>query len=317
MLHPTSVFGLLVLGVFLVGLTYQTLALQYTVTAKVPAAALTVGANILDPADGQVVSARPITVTGDCPNNSYMKLYRNNLFSGVTSCVNNAFSIQTDLSVGDNALRIRDYNATDDPGPATATVHITYQPPDNGGVNPGDTPTPTSPQTPAAGPAAAAPPLQLWSDYHFNAISVGQTCSWTLSFRTGKSPYSLRVAWGDNQNTHLSVPSHKPFTISHSYQNPGYYPVMVRGNDAAGRTVSLQLVAFVKHAGGSNAINDIVNSQRKPVSSQTATGIKKWLWVAWPTYTVVSLMAVSFWLGEQRQVLQVVKQGTRLVRPRR
>jgi len=111
------------------GWTYRAIAANYTVTALVPAPALTEGAVVTHPNDGDTFTNGSITVTGTCPSDSYVTLSRNNVFSGVAWCMSaHAFTITTDLFSGENVLQAQDYNVTDSPGPTTPAVTVTYKP---------------------------------------------------------------------------------------------------------------------------------------------------------------------------------------------
>jgi hypothetical protein len=125
LLHPSSLFILLCIGVFLIGVTIKISAVVYTVNAVVPGSAPTKAATILQPISQIHFTSGPINVTGGCPNNSYVKLYRNDIFSGVAICKNNAYQIITDLSLGSNILVARVYNFQNLEGPVS-TQTIVY-----------------------------------------------------------------------------------------------------------------------------------------------------------------------------------------------
>ncbi|MCA9325829.1 hypothetical protein KDA23_07290 [Candidatus Saccharibacteria bacterium] len=307
LLHPTIVFGLLLVGVLLVGSTLRTLALNYVVTAKVSAPLLSSGATITSPQPGQKFSHKTISVTGQCPSDSYINLYRNGMFSGTAVCIDNGYEIQTDLFEGLNDLKVQAYNSTDDAGPQTPIVQVTYTLSSTGGGSTGGGTDHYTP--PTSGDTTldeATNPLLLWSDYHFNVFSTQQPFQWTLRFQSGLPPYATHVVWGDGQHSYFKVQNHNSFTIIHSYSEPGYYPIVVTASDARGRTVSLQLAALIKLPGASGTIGSITNPT-PPQGSTDNSGIGRWMWLAWPTYLVVSLMAASFWLGERREILQLVK----------
>ncbi len=134
LLHPLSMFALLVVGVLMVGLTMRAAADDYSVQATVSAPPLAAGALISIPSNNQIFSNHPIDVSGSCPNDSYIKLSRNGMFSGVAICNNGSFKITTDLFAGQNDLQAQDYTITDEPGPSTAVVRVTYQPPASAGT---------------------------------------------------------------------------------------------------------------------------------------------------------------------------------------
>lgn len=310
-LHPTTLFGLLVLGVLLAGLTYRSFAADYTVNAKVPAPPLATGATITSPTYGQQFTAKPITVTGSCPDDSYVKLFRNGMFSGTAVCVSNAFQIQSDLFVGTNDLQAQAYNITDAPGPQTPVVRVSYAPP----VPPAGTAGPAGPGNkyiPPAQPGSkeTTGPLLLWGDFQFSVFSTTQPFRWTLRFEHGTAPFATTVDWGDGQNTNLTVPDTQEFTITHSYSQPGNYSVVVSGHDSTGQTVSMQLVALIKLPGQAGLINEIVGK-----SGSGSNSLTHWLWWAWPTYLIVSLMAISYWLGERREIMYFLKNSKFKVAP--
>jgi len=107
----------------------------------------------------------------------------------------------------------------------------------------------------------------------------------------------------------MSVDTHEAFKISHRYATSGYYPIIVTGTDARSKVVSLQLVAFIKRPGDSATQGSILSPPADSGGNAKSTGggMFPWLKYAWPTYGVVSVMALSFWLGERREFLQLMK----------
>jgi hypothetical protein len=127
LLHPLSVMILLCAGVLVIGSTFQSRAASYDVTATVPAPIPGDPAVIQQPADQAHFTSGPITVGGTCSPQSYVKLYRNGVFSGVSACdANLLFSVQTDLSDGPNELVARIFNFTDQEGPGSSPITVYY-----------------------------------------------------------------------------------------------------------------------------------------------------------------------------------------------
>jgi hypothetical protein len=306
-LHPTSIFTALIIGVLLTGLTVKVIGDTITVSARIPAPPLTTPATIDNPSDGQEFTSSPITVSGTCPDDSYVKLYRNGMFSGVAVCVNQTYSIQTDLFVGTNTLLVQDYNITDDPGPTTPTINVIYNPPvgsddeDNSGTTGGQYIPPSSNDT---SDSSNGGPLLLWSDYRFAVVTTDDTFTWKLRFQFGMPPFVTHVDWGDNSMSDLSVLDHNQFTIKHHYDQTGYYTILVTGRDAKGREAHLQLAALIKKPGALGTINSILSGGNS--SQSGGANSFRWLLVAWPAYAVIALMIVSFWLGERREFLQLI-----------
>ena len=127
MLHPATIFMLLCVGVFLMGWTYRSFADNITVTASIFAPLPGSPATITYPADQTHFTYTPITITGTCPTNSYVKLYRNGVFSGSANCISTTnYQIQTDLNLGSNQFIVHVYNITDNEGPQSTTTTVWY-----------------------------------------------------------------------------------------------------------------------------------------------------------------------------------------------
>ena len=180
LLHPITFFGLLCFGVFLVGITWHGLALSYTVTATIPAPALTELVIITSPTADSTETTTPIIVSGTCPADSYVTLDRNGLFSGVDICNANTLRIVTDLFPGLNQLQAQDYNITDQAGPTSPVVDVTYSP-----RTATATITLTSPTT-----KIATKQYQYYRfflcvlldvAFQYQVIRVGQTFQWTVN----------------------------------------------------------------------------------------------------------------------------------------
>ncbi len=307
LIHPITVFGLLCVGVFIAGWTVKTVAVSYTVNGRVPAPPLSQGAVITYPTDGQVFTSVPITVHGTCPQNSYVKLTLNGAFDGTAWCnANGTFDIQTGLMEGMNVLTAQDYNTTDDPGPATPSVHVTYAPP---AQSPGQpiTQRPTRPQgIVVTGPAAAGStlPLFLSSEFHFQAFAPGSTFNWSVVVLGGRPPFYLLVDWSDGSTSSRLLDKNLALQIEHRYKKSGYYPVRIQATDANGQRAFLQLAALIKVPGtGGFAL------PTQPTGPGFLSQHGHWLWLAWPAYGTIVLMTFSFWLGERQEFQQILKSG--------
>jgi hypothetical protein len=76
--------------------------------------------------------------------------------------------------------------------------------------------------------------------------------------------------------------------------------------DASGTTKTLQLAALIKPPGASgvinfNALTNAPTAEPTGAIKTLAMKTKSWLWLAWPTYIIIVLMLVSFWLGEREE----------------
>ena len=126
LLHPFSVMVLLCAGVLILGSTFHGSADSYDVTASVNAPLPPAPAVIITPLDQLHFSAQRITAEGTCPPASYVKLYRNGVFSGADVCSGNHFQILTYLSPGANSLEAKVYNVTNNEGPSSPPITLYY-----------------------------------------------------------------------------------------------------------------------------------------------------------------------------------------------
>jgi hypothetical protein len=209
-LHPVNIFAMLCVGILLATFTLNAFADSITVTAVVPAPPLTQAAVITDPTDGTQTSTQDITITGTCPDNSYINMTDNGIFVGTSTCFSGAFSIALDLYVGTNQLLPQDYNITNSAGPASDPITITYTP--SSAPSPGSTGTTSSTQPQSAasaqapvlpviarnGPAPIATPVQLEvTQVDLSIPYISQSITPVVSFQptlTGTAPpYSYVV----------------------------------------------------------------------------------------------------------------------------
>ena len=80
--------------------------LQGEVSAPPPS----VAASIVSPANGANFTNVPITLTGSCPANTLVKIFKNGVFGGAIACQNGSYSIQVDLFSGQNELKATVYD---------------------------------------------------------------------------------------------------------------------------------------------------------------------------------------------------------------
>lgn len=301
--YPLFIFLVLCVGVLLALWTFKTDAIEYIVKGKVPAPALTEPAVIENPVQGARFSAVPINVSGSCPLESYVNLYRNDVFSGSALCSGGGkFEITTDLFEDANILKVRVFNLTDDEGPASGPITIYY-----------DKPTPSPPPTPGSGPGrapAAANPLVIKSEFKYRGYLVGQTVKWPLEIGGGNTPYAVGVDWGDGETSLISLSKAGQFDIEHVYKtapDEGSYEIKISVSDKFDRKAFLQFFVIVVDEGG------VVPAGGIGSSSFPGSTIfnRDWLKYLWPAYGIVVLMVFSFWLGEREELIVLRRQVAR------
>jgi hypothetical protein len=312
LLNPLSMLLILCVGVLVIGWTYKSLADSYVVTAQVDAPALEQGAVITYPSNGQTFTDQSLVVQGTCQVNSYVDLYDNSVFDGVAWCANDgSFSIQVSLFEGQNVFEAEAYNITNQQGPTTPTVTVSYAPLQTSSP-PSATRSSSSSSKSSTTPSTSSLPLLLVSSFSFQTFFVNTPFNWPVSLQGGTSPFSVDISWGDGKSTTLTFRSDGKFTISHTYIKAGYYAVIVRATDNSNDHASLQLAALIEtpgqagfSVGSTNSLPPISRNQ-SPIQRILQTH-NNWLLLAWPVYIVLVLMAISFWLGEKQEYFELVR----------
>lgn len=302
--YPLFVFLMLSVGVLLLSWTFNISAEDLKVRVKVPAPALTEPAVIESPADGTRFKEVPIKVTGSCPLDSYVNIYRNNVFSGSALCsADKTFEISTDLFEGANELQVKAFNITDDEGPQSDPITVYYDAP--------KPPVEPAPGTVSPPPASqpSVPPLLIKSDFKYKGYFTGQLVRWPLEINGGSPPYAINVEWGDGETSLISLKEAGKFNIEHIYDKAGAekgnYEVKISATDSAGRKTYFQFFIMVR-------------DENAPVAPGGTTGDsagiadkREWLKFIWPAYGIVVLMAVSFWLGEREELIELRRHAAR------
>lgn len=240
--HHTSFRGLtLLLIVFACSLAIiqkQASADSLIVTGKVAASVPTQPAVIALPLQGATLYGQSIAVQGTCefiPPASVVVLQVNGQFAGSTSCnVTGTFTIMTLLNPGANSLVIRTMNITNDYGPDSAPIYVTFQPSGAAGGQPptssrGRTNTQT-PQTPGS--------LEILSKTHYLLFGPQKPAAWIGFIRGGTPPYAVTISWGDGQEDTYTVldEQEQQFTHTYSAMKPHYVTVFAQDKRGLQRT---------------------------------------------------------------------------------
>lgn len=244
----------------------------------VPGKPPTVAATVTTPTNQQHFSVSPVAVTGTCPADTLVEIFKNDIFAGSTPCSSSGtYSLDIDLLIGQNILVARVYDALNQPGPDSNTVIVFYD----------------------ALPSQGAPTtslnfdgtqLLLNTDAIFRGVFPKQDLSIPIDILGGTPPYAINIEWGDTTNNVAPRNDNLGFTASHAYNKPGTYQISLQATDAGGRVAFLTVAA-------------IVNGQ--PLAATTSgssinTEMNK-LIAIWPLYVGTVAVVVSFWLGERRE----------------
>jgi hypothetical protein len=233
------------------------------------------GAQISFPTNGQSFGEVPIVVTGICPAGLLVKIFKNNVFAGSVQCIGGNFSLQTDLFVGTNELIARVYDDLDQPGPDSNVVSVSFN---SSALN-----TPTR--------------VSLTSNFAKRGANPGETLTWPISLSGGLGPYAFSVDWGDKKEPDLFT---RPFPgtveLSHVFDEPGVYNIIIKVVDANGTAAFLQLVG-IANGPLSQSTDNGVATDGDGTFTKTRTKI-----VWWPSAFIVPFAISTFWLGKKYMV---------------
>lgn len=245
------------------------------------------GATISVPTDGQEFTQLPVTVSGLCPGELLVKVFKNNVFAGSAQCKNGSYSLIIDLFSGRNELVARVYDNLDQPGPDSNKPVVTFN-----DTRPGTASRPT-----------------LTSNYAKLGVNPGQQLVWPIILSDGAGPYAVSIDWGDGTELELmSLGFPGPFDIKHIYKTPGVYNIIVKVTDRNEASAYLQLVGIVngplsqEQQGGDGDDGDGGRGSGKTVI----------LWQ--PAAIMIPLLFATFWLGrkyELKYLKQKIERGER------
>jgi hypothetical protein len=254
---------------------------------KISAPPPTTGATISTPRDGQSVSSSLVVVSGICPKGLLVKLFKNNVFAGSVDCTNGSFSMQVDIFNGQNQLIARVYDALDQPGPDSNTVNITY----------------------SNSISAQITRVGLTSNYAKRGANPGQVLTWPIIMSGGEGPYAVSVDWGDGKAPDLkSIAFAGSFDITHTYDNPGVYNIIVKATDKGGSVAFLQLVGV-----GNGPLSQSTATATASGNNNSSTVTKtKILWE--PAAVILPFVIFTFWLGQKHELKTIrrkIEEGER------
>lgn len=237
---------------------------------KISAPPPTRPATITFPRNGQTITDLPVTVTGLCPDDVTVRIYKNNVFAGSAPCINGSYSIDIDLFAGRNELVARVYDDLNQRGPDSNKVTVTF---------------------PIEG-SSAGDRISLTSSFARRGTNPGEDLSWPLTLSGGEGPYAITADWGDGKEQDVlsqAVPGN--FNINHVYDTPGIYTVVVRAVDTNDE------VAFLQVVGVSNG--DVVQGDAAGGAGD-GQSITKILWQ--PALISIPLLLSAFWLGKKHEL---------------
>jgi hypothetical protein len=259
------------------------------ITGTMPGPPPSQAAVIEKPSNGQRFGTSPITVSGTCPKDTLVELFKNDIFAGSIFCSNNGkFSLEVDLLFGKNTLIARVYDALNQTGPDSNSVDVFYDalPPESGPLSQLD---------------FIGAQLVLNTDAVYRGVFPQKSLNVPINILGGTPPYALNVQWGDSNNKIVSRNDNIPFDVDHAYSKPGTYQIALQASDTVGRVAFLTVAA-------------IVNGQPAAAPAQASSPINQLL-LLWPLYTGALAVVIAFWLGERREKRVLRKHGLLLAPP--
>lgn len=247
-------------------------------TGVVPSAPPTIAATITSPVDQARFPTSPVAISGTCPADTLVQLFKNDIFAGSIPCSSTGtYTTDIDLLIGQNTVIARVYDSLNQAGPDSNAIIIFYD----------ALPTQSDPLAPLD---FGGSQLLINTDSVFRGAFPEQEFSVPINIIGGTAPYAVNVQWGDSNNKVIPRPNNLSFAASHAYSRPGTYQISLQATDANGRVGFLSVAA-------------IVNGQPSPTavtSSTTSPTIITTLLALWPLYTAIAGIVIAFWLGERR-----------------
>jgi hypothetical protein len=182
--------------------------------------------------------------------------------------------LQVDLFNGQNELVARVYDALDQAGPDSNTVHVSFT--DNR--------------------AGAGSRVSLSSNFAKRGANPGETLTWPIILSGGTGPYAISADWGDGKSPDLmSQQFAGTFNIKHAYDSPGVYNIIVKASDAGGGVSYLQLVGVAN-----GPLSQDTTSGGDKNTGNTTTPRTRILWQ--PAAILVPFIFSTFWLGKRYEL---------------
>lgn len=264
------------------------------VTAKIAATLPNQASQITQPVDGAALVNNPQTISGTCEvvmPAHIIRLESNSQFIGSSPCSpSGTFAISTDLLAGENRLFARTFNFTEDEGPVSDEVVASLS--FDATVSPPNAVTKVASSS-QSGNSQAAIPLRIRSDMIYVSFYPHRKFELQFSVEGGSPPYAILVDWGDSRQELISVDDSSALTVEHVYRTTNNRVVTLRAVDQAESNAVLQMAATSAKGLALNLGNTGV------FSKELFTGATM---VIWSIYAIISVAALSFYLGEQREL---------------
>ena len=211
------------------------------VYARIAAPVPTSPAVITSPSDNTTVHDANLIISGACPvitPQVIIAILDNGNTVGSAACdTSNNFSIPITLYEGANTLVARSITITDDTGPDSDPVHVTY-------VAPVVPPTQNPPaQPPTSIGTGTSTPLVITPGQSFVVYGPSRDATWTGSFSGGTPPYTVQIDWGDGTVNTYAVRDSSQQEFTHHYRHIAPYDITIHVTDTSGDSLTEHFAA--------------------------------------------------------------------------
>ncbi|TAK89701.1 hypothetical protein EPO04_01180 [Patescibacteria group bacterium] len=273
-----SLFLVIALATIAIGsiitLDRSSLAATLDVSAKVSAVSPTQPAVIQEPANGATVTKDNFVVKGTCqPLNptSIVAIYSGAALLGSTSCLpGGVFNLQVVLKPGVNLLIAKTVNITNDYGPDSAPVTVTYTAPREAETSTPAANVATEAQTEdSAAEQPPVTPLAVQSRDPFMKFGPNQPAIWVGSISGGSRPYHVVVDWNDGTTSTRNI-GDEEVSLEHTYSSMKTYAVKVSATDTSGQAVISTFLAITPYQ--PQQFCDLPSAQSQPDWAHAESG---------------------------------------------
>ncbi len=146
------------------------------------------------------------------------------------------------------------------------------------------------------------PEIQPYQSYTYKAYNVNQMAPLRLIISNGTIPYAITVNWGDGDIVTYTQTDSGLFNISHQYNwinaRSKSYAVKIEVIDSNGKVADYQTLVLIRNPLYSGVVSTTAHSAHL---RRVLHAIHSYLWIIWPGYAIIVLMAISFFLGARKQ----------------
>lgn len=264
--HHTSFRGifllLLIVGVVLVSMHRVVHADFLDLNAKISAPLPTIAAEITAPVNGGIFTEPELTVRGTCEEldpAAIVVIYIDDDIGGSGPCQpGGSFEVPITLPLGTHMLVAKTSNTTEDFGPDSDPIQVTYKPKSTapeGGTTTGGTAKPgtrhgsSKSDSGSTGSACtSAGPLRVVNTASYLNYGQYAAATWEFGLAGGCPPYRTTISWGDGTSDTITIEDNDIYEARHGYAElKPFYIVKMTVSSADKQRTSFWTVATTSY----------------------------------------------------------------------